>query len=218
MDDRLGPAFNHYRKWNEVRIARIIKHYGPNFFRGKSLLEVGTLTGANGNAFHELGAIVMVQDVRDEHVRAAVKQYPHLDGYVHDLNNGLGVDYFFDVIVHMGVLYHLESMKPLRDACAHCNHLILETQILDSSDVKAIHVKENSNTVDHSFTGTAIRPSPSLVEKVLEEEGFSFIRVRDELDCHGHVYSMKERNTGKAIDGDKTLRGMWFCEKKKNVA
>jgi len=203
-----------YVRWNPLRCDRIIKHYGEDFFDGKTLLEVGTLNGQNGNTFTELGAIVTVQDAREEHVNDALKKYPHLTGYVHDLNKGLGTDDHFDIILHMGVLYHLESLQPLIDACSQCSHLILETRVCKNSARVCYYVSGNNN-IDQSYTSKGIRPSPSLIESVLEEQGFTHERVKD-LDSLGHFqykWTWKEL-TKDILDEGHSPRAFWFCKRK----
>ena len=70
----------HYIEWNKIRCDRIVQHYGKDFFKGKTLLDVGTFHGINGNTFSELGAIVTVQDARGTHVERVLNKYPHLTG------------------------------------------------------------------------------------------------------------------------------------------
>lgn len=206
-----------------MRCDRIIRYYGKGFFKDKTLLDIGTFHGINGNIFSELGAIVTVQDAREEHVISVLEKYPHLIGYVHDLNNGLGTDDFYDVILHMGVLYHLESIQSIRDACQHCNHLILETRVTDSVELECFALKENKQKIDFSYTGLAIRPAPALVEKILQEEGFEYVQIRDGLECYGHSYNWEELNDEKSERTVppqnnqpaviSTLRAMWFCNR-----
>lgn len=216
----------HYINWNRVRCDRIIRYYGKGFFKDKTLLDIGTFHGINGNIFSELGAIVTVQDAREEHVTSVLKKYPYLTGYVHDLNDGLGTDDFYDIILHMGVLYHLESVQSIRDACQHCTHLILESRVVDSIDPEYYLIKtENKNADDSSYTGNAIMPSPMLVETTLHEAGFEYVRIRDDLECGDHAYAWEELDNKKDMrllpeQDDRpavnaVLRALWFC--KRNV-
>lgn len=210
--------FDHYVEWNLKRCAKVVAHYGIDFFKGKTLLDVGTLHGENGNTFYELGAIVTIQDAREEYVTSALEKYPHLNGYVHDLNDGLGTDDFYDIILHIGVLYHLESAIAIADACRQCNHLILETQVCDSAVTGQIDVVEDPSHTDHSYTGKGIRPSPSFVEGMLDGAGFEFVRVSTGLECSGHTYDWTARTDGKyermQPDGNAALRAMWFCKRR----
>jgi len=207
-----------YEEWRKNRFDRIVKHYGEEFFKDKSLLEVGAGCCDLGNMFYELGAVVTCQEGRKEHTDLAKKLYPHLKIYTCDLNVGLGIDEHFDVILHTGVLYgvlyHLNDYeRPLIEACSHCDHLILETEVCDSPYPYAcIYINENRGEFDQSLTGQGCRPSPAAVERVLREQGFNYERVFDVKKAGPHSYNWVSKGDGSWIGGQ---RAFWFTEKKK---
>jgi len=203
----------HYDKWRQARFNRIVEHYGRTFWRHKTVLEVGCGFGDLGNAFSNLGSVVVCQDARPEHIKFLKEKHPHLSAYVYDLNNGLGTEASFDVILHTGVLYHLNDyIQPIIDCCSRCEHLILETEVSDSSDPNyCLYIDEHKGVYDKSFTGKGNRPSPAAVERVLKEQNFSYERVLDGLDVEFHSYSWKMKNTGKWKNGQ---RALWFCQRK----
>lgn len=204
-----------YATWNPFRCNKIVEHYGEDFFDGKTLLEIGALGGDNGNTFAELGAIVTIQDAREKHVNDALKTYPHLTGYVHDLNEGLGTDDYFDIILHMGVLYHLESLQPLIDACRQCNHLILETRVCTSKKMVCYDIKRGGEeSGDQSFTGKAIRPSVSMIESILKKQRFMYERV-DDLDNIGDLHYKWIETEDKDKNVRISYRAFWFCKRKR---
>jgi SAM-dependent methyltransferase len=208
----------HYVEWRQKRFDRIVSKYGKEFFKDKTMLEVGCGFGDLGNMFYALGAKVICVDGREEHVKVLKKKYPHLSAYVADLNVGLGIKKFFDIILHTGVLYHLEDyVQPIIDSCLRCNHLILETEVSDSVDPHFCwHVKEPS-AGDQSLTGRGVKPSPYAVERVLKEQNFVYERIFDGLDCHFHSYDWPEEND-ESYEDDKQLlrrRAFWFCRRVK---
>ena len=62
---------NHYINWRISRLNAIKKYILPEYFKSKTLLELGCGHADIGNMFHELGAIVTSSDVRKEHLDVA---------------------------------------------------------------------------------------------------------------------------------------------------
>src|SRR5205085_3992215 len=166
----------HYSVWRARRILATLDHYGHRFFDGKTVLEVEAAFGAIGTAFSALGADVTWLEGRMANVRAIRNRYPFLKAIHHDLGCGIPGEEMFDVIIHMGVLYHLPDPEAaLRAACRRCDHLILETEVVDSDDLNlVVNVKEHAYKYDQSLVGQGSRPSPALLERIFKEEKFSF--------------------------------------------
>ena len=81
----------HYNEWRAKRIASIINYYNPNFFLGKSLLEVGCGLADIGGVFSKLGASVTCSDVRSEYLREVKFRYPEIK----TVKANLEIDYPF---------------------------------------------------------------------------------------------------------------------------
>lgn len=199
----------HYDDWREKRIAAIIDHYGANFFAGKTVLEVGCGYGDIGHAIAELGADVTYSDARPEHLDVLKGRWPDAKTQVVDLDAGWPFARH-DIVLHIGVLYHLRTPElALRDAIRGGKWLVLETEVVDSSDAtRTINVGEDG--LDQAFNGVGSRPSTAYVERVLHDAGCTFTRVTDDRCNAGvHVYDWPDRNTGEWRDG---LRRFWFVE------
>jgi SAM-dependent methyltransferase len=203
------PRFTeHYDDWRARRLAAIRGHYGDAFFARRTVLELGCGYGDLGAAFSELGADVTCCDVRGEHLEVLRQRWPRLKAVQADLNREWPFGHF-DVILHLGVLYHLESSHAsLRQACRSCHHLVLETEVCDSN-LPDLVVDTDEDGYDQAFDGRGCRPSPARVERILTEEGMRFERITDDRCNSGmHVYDWLVRDTGGFAHG---LRRFWFA-------
>lgn len=202
--------FYGYGVWTQLRFNRIIKHYGIEFFKGKTLLEVGCGTGDFGNRFYEIGAVVTCVDGRSEHIEILNNKHPHLKSYVANLNESLGISDFFDIILHAGTLYHLNDYKSrIKESCAQCNYLILETVVTNSRKDEDSR-SEKTELLDASINGKASWPSIIGVETVLTANNFLYTRLLDELNVGFRKYD------GDGVGGNNwygEYRSLWCCQR-----
>ena len=200
----------HYVEWRRRRVDAIRAHYGDQFFDGKTVLELGCGYGDIGATFAKLGARVTCCDARPEHLDVLSQRWPNLSVVVADLNHQWPFDRF-DVILHLGVLYHLEpSHESLRRSCRHGNHLVLETEVLDSSSSSLI-ARVDEDGYDQAVDGRGCRPTAARVERILREEGMRFERVADGRCNSGmHVYDWPVTESGEYRHGQ---RRFWFARK-----
>ena len=111
----------------------------------------------------------------------------------------------------MGLLYHLEpSHRSLRLACRTAPHVVLETEVCDSSSPTAVFdVREEG--YDQAIDGFGCRPSGARIEQLLSEAHMTFERITDARCNAGiHEYDWPVRDTGAYRDG---LRRFWFARK-----
>jgi len=204
------PFTGHYSKWIQSRMNGISKYITPEFFKSKTLLELGCGHAHIGNEFHELGAIVTSTDARYEHLEKVNKIYPHIKTQILDAEKDV-IPNNFDIILHWGVLYHLNEIEiHLSKIAQKCDVLLLETETIDSDD-NTFYINMNEKGYDQAFNGTGIRPSPAYVEKVLEKNGFKFQLIKDPiLNANYHVYDWEIKNTKTCRDG---WRRFWICWK-----
>jgi len=209
----------HYIQWREKRLNFLVKVLGKEFFKGKSVLEVGAGYGDIGNFFSFLGADVTCTDARQEHLDVIKKRHPHIKTYLYDLDSreypkGHENDQY-DVVIHMGVMYHLirSPESVIMRAVSRLKSggtLILESEIADSDDPFYVRRRVESDAYDQSFSGKGNRPSAAYVERVLSESS-TFIRYdSEELNCTGHRYTWEVKNTGSARHG---RRRFWIATK-----
>lgn len=220
LDDYLQPYTDkftgHYEYWRAKRVTAIVEYYGENWFKGKKILELGCGYGDIGYIFMTLGADVVFAEGRSENINCLRRRFPN--GRIYQMNAEnewpFAEDENFDLILHMGLLYHLDNIWFLLDQCCkHTENIVLETEVADTDDEDFIlKINEPDNGWDQSLDGRGTRPSGACIEKHLNEQGFLFERVCDSR-CNAlfHRYDWKIQNTGTWENG---LRRFWFCKRK----
>ena len=115
----------------------------------------------------------------------------------------------FDLIIHFGVLYHLQDWKSsLVDCVGMTNYLALETEVCDSDD-PSFELKLDEAGYDQAISGVGSRPSAELVEAELRACRMALTRLDDNrCNANIHVYDWPVKNTGRWVSGQ---RRMWFC-------
>lgn len=200
----------HYTSWRNTRMNGVKKYISPEYFKSKTLLEVGCGHADIGNMFYGLGADVTSSDGRKEHLDIVNQKYPHIKTLLIDGDNDT-IKEKYDVIVHWGLLYHLKEIEThLENVSQKCDLLLLETEVSDSDD-KEFYVSTKENGYDQAFNNKGIRPSPSYIERVLEKNGFQFKMIKDSiLNSDFHHYDWDVRNSKSHTNG---LRRFWICWK-----
>ena len=191
----------------------VTKYISPEFFKSKTLLELGCGYADIGNMFYELGSNVTSSDGRKEHLEVVNQKYPHIQTLLIDGNNDSIIEKY-DIIVHWGLLYHLNEIeKHLENVSQKCDILLLETEVSDS-DNSQFYISTNENGYDQAIDNKGIRPSPSYVENLLEKNGFKFKLIKDPiLNSYFHCYDWDISNSNTWMHG---LRRFWICWKNIN--
>lgn len=203
----------HYDNWRISRMNGVKKYINPAYFKSKTLLEVGCGYADIGNMFYELGAIVTSSDIRQEHLEIVKNKYPHIKTLLIDGDNDK-IKEKYDIIVHWGLLYHLNEIEiHLENVSQHCDLLLLETEVCDSDD-KDFYISNDENGYDQAFNNKGIRPSETYVQQVLEKNGFQFKLIKDPvLNSEFHTYDWDISNSKTWRHG---LRRFWICWKNIN--
>ena len=203
-----------YQQWRENRFNAIIKHYGKDFFANKKVLELGAGNGDLGQRFHELGAHVTCAEGRESNVKVLKQKYPHLESHIVNLDDPGEFPYNkYDVVLHIGLLYHLFNMEwNLKIFLGVCDHMILETEVMVSDRSGYFVTTEDPENMTSSLDGVATRPTPPYLEKIIKDKGF-------EVE---HPEDPKSINTGPwKYDWNPDIHGlvpgarvMWYLRKK----
>lgn len=200
----------HYVGWRTSRIDGVKKYISPEYFKSKTILELGCGHADIGNMFYELGAVVTSSDAREEHLENVRQKYPHIKTLLLDCDNDI-IKEKYDIIIHWGLLYHLGGIEShMENVSQKCDILLLETEVSDSDDV-GFCVSLDESGLDQAFNTKGIRPSPSYVEDVLGKNGFQFKLVKDPiLNSEFHCYDWDISNAKTSTNG---LRRFWICWK-----
>lgn len=202
----------HYSEWRAKRLRAIIEYYGADRLRGMKVLELGCGYGDIGMGLWTLGADVFFSDARQEHLEVIRSRYPSLPRnrlLQIDLEDGIESSDGFDLILHLGVLYHLTNWeKSIRDCARIARFMVLESEVCDSDD-DAFEINVQEQGYDQAFSGIGTRPSADNIESELREAGFAVERIADSRCNSGfHVYDWPVQNTKTWRHG---LRRLWFC-------
>jgi len=203
----------HYIDWRLKRIQAIEKYFTKEFFKNKTLVELGAGYGDIGNHFSSLGSKVTCIEGRLDNVNYIKETYKN----IHVLHRDLDIEkldiHHSDIIINMGLLYHLKDPIYLfYETCKFCKYMILETEVIDSYDAsKIVYIKDNTEEYDQSLHEVGARISIGIIESILKEFKFKFDRLEDD-SCNStyHYYDWPIRNSGKWKSGQRKL---WFCTK-----
>ena len=209
----------HYTEWNKNRINFIFSTLNKKDYKNKRVLEVGCGYAKMGESFWEKGCKVHSIDAREKHISVCKEIHSDKEGMsfeVINLEDEINLKEY-DILLHVGVLYHLPDIeKSIKDMNKLCKEiLILETEVCDSDNPDVcLHISEY-NGYDQSISGRGSRPSADYVEKLLDENGFSYIRYDDaqlnSVEMNSHFYDWKVENTNTWENG---RRRFWICKKK----
>lgn len=202
----------HYVDWRTTRFEFLKKHFGVEFFNGKTLLELGCGYGDLGNMFAELGAKVTGVDARPEHLELAKHYYPHSTFECHNLDEDFSLPEH-DIILHTGLLYHLENpvkhLHNLRPSVGGV--LILDAKVVDSNDPTFVRRVADAG-IDSSVSGHSVVPSEACLDKtLLELFGTKVSKILDASlnSTDLHIYDWQSKNTRDKL---LTRNRLWICE------
>jgi predicted TPR repeat methyltransferase len=191
-------------------MAGINKYLVPNFFSGKTLLEMGCGWGEMASEFLALGSTVTCADARAEYLEVVKTNYPAMATLQVDADKDT-ITENFDIVHHGGVLYHLTSIENhIQNLSNICKVLILESEVVDSSD-PTYKIEKDEDGFDQAYNNRGIRPSAGYIENLLTTNGFQFRRLDDPIfNSEFHNYDWVVEDTNVWRHG---LRRFWVCWK-----
>jgi hypothetical protein len=200
---------DHYIVWRKSRIDGLEKYLNSDFLSNKTLLELGCGTADVANALQLKGAIVTACDARKEHLDIVNVISPDITTFIYDGDKDL-LETKYDIILHWGLLYHLAPetiTSHLNNILLNCDYLLLETEVCDADDIRILATDEEG--YDQAYNGRGSRPSQKYVEKIIEDNNFSFMMIKDNiLNASIHSYDWDITNTKTWRHG---LRRYWIC-------
>jgi len=205
----------HYNGWRQVRIKKLVSILGEDWFKGKKILEVACGWGHIGQSLAQKGAIITFTTCHEGDV-PKIKEYNDTDAniFIIDHENKWKLDIEFDLVIHWGLLYHLDKWEQDLDiAISHTKeYLCLESEVSDSLDPH-FEIKVEERWPNGSFHNLGTRPSPSNIERVLEKNGMKFTRYDDtDLNVAYHKYNWRHGTIPNSW-GTGGYRRFWMAKK-----
>lgn len=223
LEDHHAPnEFNHgsmfcgswYEGWRNARIIKLCKILGgKEWFKGKSVLELGCGHGHVGVMLKRWGADVLLTDGREWCVEATNYYWPDMDVRLVDQTKPYSLGNF-DLVIHWGITYHLPPDKwkeDLKCAFGHGKKICYECEVVDWANDNFAEACPDEG-LDKSLSGVGTKISTRTLEKSFRELGYRWKRYDDEdLDTGSSRYSWVEEDNGNWFPGQ---RRFWMLKKK----
>ena len=196
--------------WQKNRISFLLTKYNEDFFKNKSILELGPYNGYIGACFKEMGANVKGVEGRQGNIDRIVTDYP---GYNCVLGNLDVKDWSwgkYDVIINFGLYYHLtfNHREHLINCINNCKLLIFETVVYNSFDSEIYNTRRVGD--DQALTEVDGYPSEKYIEDIFKELNVKYTKYSDTaLNGGMHIYDWQL--TGSKIFHD-AQRRLWIVE------
>jgi 2-polyprenyl-3-methyl-5-hydroxy-6-metoxy-1,4-benzoquinol methylase len=178
-----------YEQWYKSRVNKIINIFGESWFQNKQILELGCAHGDIGIEFLKLGADVVFTDERIEFLEDIDKNLKNLYNYsaefaLIDHDKDYSFNKKFDLIIHMGLLYHLQNWRnDIKNALKHSNIIILESTVTVNIEENNNILNLNDSDIKYGYStkkNTRTYLTQEEVEKELINNGCKFLRLDDE--------------------------------------
>lgn len=192
----------HYDVWRMKRIDKILSIFSKEYFQSKKILELGAGFGGNGKIFESFGANVTYAEGLQENFDKIIGNKILLDQ-----DKKWNLNETFDIVIHWGVLYHLDNwQQDLECTLNHTNCIFLESEVSDSDDPN-FEIKTQEAGYDQALNKIGSRPSANKIENFLLSKGAKFTRYDDsDLTADFHCYDWKVTNSKSWRHG---LRRFW---------
>ncbi len=188
---------------------------------GKRVLDLGCGYGWWGLKLKQLGAVVTFADGRMSNLEGVKRSDADATVLWLDVESGI-IPRPFDLVLCMGLLYHLGDPQTLLDkVAARTKRMLIDTTCLDHDGEFIVYHREADDVSQFSVTGNACRPSPTWVVNALYRAGFDKVsdisssvgNRKPQPGFPGLVYDWKYQRTCGWRRGERTLRKMFLAEK-----
>jgi 2-polyprenyl-3-methyl-5-hydroxy-6-metoxy-1,4-benzoquinol methylase len=173
----------------------------------KNALDVGCGVGYFSGYLESLGLDVVALDGRGENIEEARKRYQGVDFHLFDVENPdvkeLGA---FDLVLCLGLLYHLENpFQAIRNMQALTKKILVIESMITPGNEPVAALLDEGRVEDQSLRYIAFTPSESCIVKMLFHAGFDNVYRVSPLPDHQdyrNSFSQKKRRTMLVASGE----------------
>ena len=166
----------------------------------KTAMDVGCGLGYFSELLVELGFNTRAIEGRAENAAEARQRVPGLEVRVADAeNDSLGSAGSYDLVLGLGLLYHLENpFRAIRNLYALTGRILIIDSMCVPAKLPVLHLREeNSAAEDQGMTPAVFYPSEACLVKMLYRAGFYAVsrpaRLPDHPEFHGTWKQKKVR-------------------------
>ncbi len=157
----------------------------------RTALDLGCGVGYYSAMLRDLGFQVVAADGREENIVEARSRHSGIDFRVADAEDpslpALGT---FDLVVCLGLLYHLENpLRAVRSLRALCGKFLLVESMAIPDDEPYLIVLDEPSGVDQSLGAVSCLPSEGAIIKMVYRAGFPNVYRFRELPDHENYRS-----------------------------
>ena len=151
-----------------------------------SVADVGCGVGYFSGFLSELGFDVVGSDGRVENVEEAKRRYPQIVfRYWNVEDSSLDGRDCYDLVLCVGLLYHLESpIRALRNLSTIARKMLLIESYATPQNRTALYLREEADLEDQSLTRLALYASEATLIKICYQVGFGQVYRFDPLPDH----------------------------------
>jgi tRNA (mo5U34)-methyltransferase len=153
----------------------------------KTAMDVGCGLGYFSALLVELGFDARAIEGRSENAAEARRRVPGLDVQVADAeDDALGNAGSFDLVLGLGLLYHLENpFRAIRNLFALTRRILIIDSMCVPGKLPVLHLREeNSAAEDQGMTPAVFYPSEACLIKMLYRAGFASVSRPARLPDH----------------------------------
>jgi len=201
--------------WTIKRINKILAMYGINW-HGKKVLELGAGYGDIGAILACMGADVVCVDARVESLNNGRIKYRNLKNIrfvQRDLDGDIGgfEEGRFDLLIHFGLLYHIQNVEDNLRSCAKLSdEILIDTEVLDSVEDTIAYLDESGTFWGNSIYGKGSRPSPTFIIRILREMGYKVeVHMDRKLNYGFRTYDWLHGEEPKVTPGQRRFFRAW---------
>lgn len=179
-------------------IASVLETLSPHVSL-KSALDVGAGIGYFSRFLKDKGLEVLGIEGREENVREAQRRHPDIQFLCRNVEDpSLPEIGTFDLVLAVGLLYHLENpFAAVRNLAKMTNQVLLIESMVIGWELPSMMLIEESKDINQGLNHIAFYPSESCLVAMLHHAGMPFIyrpkRMPDHIDFRRHGFYSKAR-------------------------